>query len=569
LEALEHKLDSAQPWDRSQVLLQVANLLAEEDDLDRLMAKVAEVVRQGLSARRCTIFLLSEDGGSLLPGASAMGRTDRQLFEVFRQMPVIGLDQAAFLRQALEEGRTLMIEDAASSGLISPQWTAAFDLEAVLFLPLRHGGQRSGLMSVEFARGTRLDPDQVETMEAVAHQAAMVVGHARVEAEARRSSAALAERVLQQSVLLDVSVMLATTVDVDQLLQRVAESLATVLPVTYCRIATWDPDRRLLEIRAGYSRRSGVEEVLIGHTIDPARSPWHAQVLATRQPLTVSGVHAEGQDIDLRGAAQSLLLLPISGSDRLYGIVTIGEERSASRSPFSLDRIDFYRTLSSQAALAIEKAELFNDREASYWNAIHAIASVVEARDMGTHDHVYRVSAIAVELADRLGMRGDRRLALQRAAILHDFGKITVPDRILLKPGPLTTEEWVEMRSHSSTGSQLLGRIPFLEDAIPLVRHHHESWDGRGYPSGLKGKRIPLGSRVIAVADTYDAMTTDRPYRAALPPDRAYEEIVSRAGLQFDPEVVAAFVGAFEDGGLDRAVSVAQAPGAGHGRLVN
>ncbi|HEV3232154.1 MAG TPA: HD domain-containing phosphohydrolase [Candidatus Dormibacteraeota bacterium] len=556
------------PLDRSEVLLQVANLLAAGDDLDQVLAAVAEVVRQGLAARRCNILLLGDEGTTLRPGASAAGRPDRRLFEIYKQMPAILLDRASPLRQALEGDRAIQIEDATASDLLSPEWTETFELESLLLLPLRHADRLTGMMAVEYASGTCLTPDQVETMEAVAHQAAMVVGHARAQEETRRTSAALAERVMQQSVLLDISVLLAGTMDLDQLLQRVAESLATVLPVTYCRIATWDEGRRVLEIRAGYSRRGGVEHVLIGHTIDPGRSPWHARVLETREPLAVSGMAAREEDADLRGGAQSLLLLPISGSDRLYGIVTIGEERSASRSPFSLDRIDFYRTLSSQAALAIEKADLFAARENSYWSAIHSIASVVEARDMGTHDHVYRVSAIAVELADRLGIRGDRREALQRAAILHDFGKIAVPDRILLKPGPLTSEEWVEMREHSSIGSILLGRIPFLEEAMPLVRHHHESWDGRGYPGGLAGKRIPAGSRVIAVADTFDAMTTERPYRAALPAERAFEEIMSRAGAQYDPEVAEVFAEAFADGGVGRAVSLAHVR-AGLGRVAS
>jgi GAF domain-containing protein len=545
------------PLARTDVLLRVANLMASTEGLEKILGRVAEIVREAMGAERCNILLIDPETRTLRPGASAAPRRDQRLFETYRQMPPIPLSDDGALAGFYQEDRAVVIEDARQAGFLPRQVVDAFGLETLLLLPLRHRGSLAGLMVVEYEAGRRIDPEEVLTIEAVGRQAGMVVSHARAEEHARLASAALAERVMQQSVLLDVSLLLGTAMELDAMLQHVAESLATVLPVTYCRIALWHPARRRLEVRAGYSRRGGREVVLIGHTIDPDHSPWHAQVLKTRQPVVVNSGMALDEDQASVAGARSLLLLPMVGENRFFGIITIGEERSVARSPFSEERIDFYRTLSSQAALAIEKAELFRQREEGYWSAIHSIASVVEARDMGTHEHVYRVSSIAVELGRRLGVQGDPMRALERASILHDFGKITVPDRVLLKPGPLTPEEWEEMRSHSVVGGQLLSRIPFLAEAVPLVRHHHESWDGNGYPERLKGAAIPAGSRIIAVADTYDAMTTNRAYRSALPAERAFEEITTRAGVQFDPEVCEVFAASFADGGLARAVSSA------------
>lgn len=548
---------SLAPLAGTDILLRVANLMASTDGLEKILARVAEIVREAVAAQRCNILLIDPETRTLIPGASAAPRRDQQLFATYRQMPPIPLLEDGALAGFYSEDRAVVIDDARKANFLPPQVVEAFGLETLLLLPLRNRGSLVGLMVVEYEAGRTMSPEEIRTIEAVGRQAGMVVSHARAEEHARLASAALAERVMQQSVLLDVSLLLGTTMELDSMLQHVAESLATVLPVTYCRIALWQSSQRRLEVRAGYSRRGGREVVLVGHTIDPSHSPWHAEVLRTRRHLVVSATEAADGDQFSVGDARSLLLLPMVGENRFFGIITIGEERSSARSPFSEERIDFYRTLSSQAALAIEKAELFRQREEGYWSAIHSIASVVEARDMGTHEHVYRVSGISMELGRRLGLQGDDLRALERASILHDFGKITVPDRVLLKPGPLTAEEWNEMRSHSEVGSRLLSRIPFLAEAIPLVRHHHESWDGNGYPEGLKASAIPAGSRIIAVADTYDAMTTDRPYRSALPVERAYDEITGRAGVQFDPEVCEAFAAGFEDGGLARALTSA------------
>jgi HD-GYP domain-containing protein (c-di-GMP phosphodiesterase class II) len=538
------------PQDTEDILLRVANLLASDDSLDQVLSKIAVLVRRAMAAKRCNILLVDARGNTLRPGASSAPRRDPALYARFRQMPPAAFSPEAALARGLTRRRSVFIPDARESKLISQEWTGAFNLRAVLLLPLRYRNAMTGLMVVEYPLGSRIPKRTLARLEAVAQQAALVIGHTRAVEEARTANAALADQVMQQSVLLDVSVLLGTTLDLDHLLQRVAESLAMVLPVTYSRIAAWDSQRRRLVIRAGYSRRGGTESVLLGHKIDPRRSPWHAQVLKTRAPLVVSGGEAREDDTALAAGARSLLLLPMVGEERFFGIITIGEDRSAARSPFSLDRIDFYRTLSSQAALAIEKAELFRQREESYWEAIHSIASVVEVRDMGTHEHVYRVSAVAGELARRLDISGSLMVAVQRGAILHDFGKISIPDRLLMKPGPLTPDEWIEMQAHSILGSELLSRVPFLEASIPLVRHHHESWDGTGYPDHLTHDEIPLGSRIIAVADTFDAMTHDRPYRRGMPIERAFDEISSRAGVQFDPLVSSVFAEAFQDGAV-------------------
>lgn len=171
-----------------------------------------------------------------------------------------------------------------------------------------------------------------------------------------------------------------------------------------------------------------------------------------------------------------------------------------------------------------------------------ALARSVEEKDKATEGHCARIERLALRTGERLGLTGDQLVTLSYAAYLHDVGKVKVPDEILNKPGPLTDAEWEEIRKHSDYGAEMLREKDFLRNAAEVVRAHHERYDGKGYPRGLKGEEIPIEARIVAVVDAYDAMISDRPYRKALPKEKAIAELKKNAGTQFDPRVVNAFL---------------------------
>ena len=179
--------------------------------------------------------------------------------------------------------------------------------------------------------------------------------------------------------------------------------------------------------------------------------------------------------------------------------------------------------------------------QSAYDASLTMLANAIEVRNEYTRGHVERVTAYALLLADQLGWQGKRLEALRFGAILHDIGKIHVPESILTKKGPLTPEEWQEIKRHPINGAEMIRDIPYLTLAVPAVRHHHERYDGKGYPDGLAGEIIPLEARIVTVADGLDAMTTTRSYRSALSLSQACEEIIRCSGSQFDPLVVEAF----------------------------
>jgi putative nucleotidyltransferase with HDIG domain len=189
-----------------------------------------------------------------------------------------------------------------------------------------------------------------------------------------------------------------------------------------------------------------------------------------------------------------------------------------------------------------ELADMVQKIESTYDQSLHALSSALDSRDNETHGHSFRVTSYALRLGQSLGIEGVQLGLLGRGALLHDVGKIGVPDAILLKPGKLTEEEWVIMRKHVHTGYQMLSHIEFLQLSLDVVKYHHESWDGSGYPNGLRGEEIPLFARIFALCDTYDAITSDRPYRKRRTYAEARAEIIRCSGTQFSQEVVDAFL---------------------------
>jgi ribonuclease P protein subunit RPR2 len=177
----------------------------------------------------------------------------------------------------------------------------------------------------------------------------------------------------------------------------------------------------------------------------------------------------------------------------------------------------------------------------SYMATVRALSNAVEARDAYTGKHAERVAAYGIQIARALGLPQPDAPELEFGFLLHDIGKLAIPDAILYKPGKLTEEERALMVRHPAIGAEIVGEIEFLAEAARVVRSHHERWDGSGYPDGLAGEQIPLAARVFAVADVLDALTTDRPYRPAIPLTEAREMIAAEAGSHFDPRVVAAF----------------------------
>ncbi len=240
----------------------------------------------------------------------------------------------------------------------------------------------------------------------------------------------------------------------------------------------------------------------------------------------------------LKFGAYDFIMKPVNVDE-----LVIAADRALERRQLLIER----REYQSYLELRIEEAtrdlqSAYHQLQETYKSTLEALGSALDTRDVGTEAHSRRVHGYSLATAREYGVPEDQLTDIAHGVLLHDIGKIGIPDAILLKPGPLTPDEWKVMRRHPEIGRRLIESIPFLREAVPIVYHHHERWDGSGYPLGLKGEAIPLGARIFSVVDAFDAMTFDRPYSKAITFDAAKTEIRRCSGTHFDPTVVQSFL---------------------------
>ena len=260
------------------------------------------------------------------------------------------------------------------------------------------------------------------------------------------------------------------------------------------------------------------------------------------------GAHGAGSPTAVHHGEGSAVFVPMVAKERLVGGIEL--DLSGRDGALTANDQKLLLSLASQAAIFIQNARLERDVRSMFLNIIVSMAGAVDAKDAYTMGHSLRVARTALVLAQQMGLARDKMEPLLLSAILHDVGKIAIPDTILKKPERLSREEFEVMKSHATIGARMLAHIPALSAVIPGIKHHHEFWDGSGYPDRLKGEAIPLAGRIILIGDALDAMTTDRIYRKAMPMVRAMAEFRRFAGVQFDPYCIALLEEAWHRGTL-------------------
>lgn len=240
------------------------------------------------------------------------------------------------------------------------------------------------------------------------------------------------------------------------------------------------------------------------------------------------------------GAMASVICALLRTPRKRIGILHL--DRGFLDDPFTENELYYADAIAASVAVGIETAQLVEQQREQFIETVSTLARAVEMRDQYTGDHTRRVTEFSLALAEELKLTPNEKYQIQIGTPLHDIGKIGIDDAILRKPGKLTTGEFEAMKAHTTKGATMLDSMLHLVPMIPIVRHHHERWDGTGYPDRLHHEQIPQIARIVAVADAFDAMTSDRPYRPAMPADRAFLELVGKAGTHFDPNCVYAFM---------------------------
>jgi PAS domain S-box-containing protein len=363
---------------------------------------------------------------------------------------------------------------------------------------------------------------------------------------ARKQAEEAVHRQLEHiSALRTIDMAIISSLDVGLTLSVILEQTTRHLGVDAAIILTFNPHLHILEHAASHGfRGSATRGVRLrlgeGHAGRAAleRRPLYVPDLVQEPPAQGDLIAGEG--------FVSCWAVPLITKGDLKGVLCL-----LHRDPLAPDQDwqDFLTTLAQQTAIAIDNASLFErlqrttvDLVVAYDSTIEGWSRALDLRDRETEGHSQRVTEMTLVLARALGLSDEFLVHVRRGALLHDIGKMGIPDAILLKPGPLTEEEWAIMRQHPTLAYQLLLPIIYLRPALDIPYRHHEKWDGSGYPHGLRGAQIPLAARAFAVVDVWDALTSDRPYRPAWSRDRVLAYIREQSGYHFDPAVVDAFL---------------------------
>jgi HD-GYP domain-containing protein (c-di-GMP phosphodiesterase class II) len=338
----------------------------------------------------------------------------------------------------------------------------------------------------------------------------------------------------QLVALLRTDYHLAHLDSLETLLQAILRDAATVLGAQRGSIALADEATGKLRVNAVVVLHRGAKH---GESF--------SQTLALRSFL--QGMSLLCQDVraddDLAGAPSvvaggmsSILCALLRSPRRRLGVLHL--DRGPFQEPFTEDDLYLADAVAARTSVGIDSAQLVLQQQDQFWQTLMTLARTVDARDHYTGGHTRRVTDYSLCLAEGLGLPAEEVQHIRLGTPLHDIGKIGVPDSVLRKPDKLTPEEYEQMKQHPVKGVAILEGLPSLRPALPVVRSHHERWDGKGYPDGLAGNQIARVARVVAVADVFDALTSDRPYRHGLAADAAFAEIERCAGTQFDPACV-------------------------------
>ncbi|MEW6093490.1 MAG: HD domain-containing phosphohydrolase [Chloroflexota bacterium] len=364
----------------------------------------------------------------------------------------------------------------------------------------------------------------------------------------RKRAEAKAERQVQRLASLGtIDMAITSSLDLAVTLNILLERVCSQLNADAADVLLLRPGLNMLEYAAGRGFRTND----IAQLSLQVGENYAGRAVIERRPISVSDLESASPpfarpELAAGEGFRSFNVIPLIAKGEVKGVLEVFH-----RTPFSPDSDwqEFFVALARQAAIAIDNAELFTRLQRSndellmsYDLTIEGWSHALDLRDKETEGHTQRVTEMTVKLAERFGFDEEAIVHVRRGALLHDIGKMGVPDAILLKPGELTEEEWVLMRRHPVYAYEMLSPIPYLRLALDIPHYHHEKWDGSGYPEGLKGEQIPLAARLFAVVDVWDALSSDRPYRPAWPEGKIYTHLRENAGVHFDPRVADVFL---------------------------
>ncbi len=351
----------------------------------------------------------------------------------------------------------------------------------------------------------------------------------------------LKKKIEQFSALYEVGKFITSTLHLDEVLALITKKAANIMNASACSLRLLDKSGHELLLRSSYGFKNKKvnrikRSIKVGESIA-------GRVVKNGQPYIINDLRKERRYkypyYPVHKGLRSLVTVPLVQKDKIIGVLSVYNTRVGK---YTVEDARLLTMFASQAAIAIENAMLFEQAQTGYLNTIKTLSNIIDAKDSQTYGHSERVMENCMKIAKALRLSEEKKEVLKYAGLLHDIGKIGIDVGILRKPSKLSKDEWKVMTMHPVVGSGIVEQIGFLNNLAPIILHHHERYDGKGYPSRLKKEKIPLGARILSVVDAYESMVSDRPYRKALSHTKIRQELLENAGTQFDPAIVTIFL---------------------------
>ena len=357
-------------------------------------------------------------------------------------------------------------------------------------------------------------------------------------------------RLLELKMLCNLSQELSTRSQHLDLLDHLAEQAVKITHSEFSQILTWEPDGSF--ICQVNSRLQPADQSNPPYLAPIASWLHYLQVINQKKPVILKQDAPDISEDERRAmgldTVEELWMLPLWAGSEKIGLLILGSNPSHKKDMRRCDRLGQMTPIADQATIGIQRKRIQQNLEKSFVEIILALAENIEVDARSSHRHEYHTSTIVTTIATSFGFSTAEIQALQWAGLLHDIGKMQIPEELLQKPGPLTSDEWQIMRKHPVFGAEMLSSISLLKDVVPIIKYHHEKYNGSGYPFGLKGEEIPIGARILSVADAYSVMVGGRVYCKPRSQKEAVEELVRCSGKHFDPIIVNKFIELIDSG---------------------
>lgn len=512
---------------------QIGGLIVKGAPRKALLASIMDLVLKALEAECGTLYLV-EDG--------------ELSFEVVKG-PLAGRLKGLKLRAGTGiAGRVARTAEPYISTDLSHDrfWAgvkASGEYRNMMAVPLMRKRKVKGVIEVINKKaGGKFTAGDLRVLKSLANHFSIVMERADLFAE-------LDGRIKQLSALNEVGTLLTSTLDQTVIRHRAMEAVTGLMHAETGSLLLVDAKANELyfEVALGAKGRS-LKEIRLG--IGEGIAGWVAK---NGEPAIIHDVSKDRRflarmDRKSKFRTRNMICVPVKIKGNVIGVLQAINKIGGR---FTREDLKLFQLFANQVAIALDNARLYEEIRDTFYATSGALAEAIEKRDPYTGGHTKRVLGYSIAIANNL--RLPKRLidVVKLSAVLHDIGKIGIEDSILRKDAPLDQKEALAMKMHPIYGAEILKHVPQLKDIVPGMLYHHERFDGKGYPRGYSKEQIPITARIIAVADTYDAMTTTRPYRAGLPPEVAIKELKKYSGTQFDSRVVKAFMRAFEKGEID------------------